>query len=53
MHDQYTNHVSKQSTEVFKTLSIEVIYVPQGGISMYQPIDRRVLGVIKHKAIST
>jgi hypothetical protein len=52
MLDQYTTHTSKQSKELFKTLLIEVIYVPKGGTSLYQPLDRRVLGVMKQKAVS-
>lgn len=45
--DCYKAHRTDAVKEVAKDLGIELIYVPACGTSIYQPLDRRIFGILK------
>lgn len=47
--DVYPAHRTPNVKEVAKTLDITLIYVPANGKGLYQPLDRRLFGIIKSK----
>jgi hypothetical protein len=48
--DQYPTHVSVSSTLEAARLGIQLIRVPKGATGTWQPLDRRVYGVMKSNA---
>ena len=48
--DVHSTHRTKDVKTKAKELGIELIYVPAGGTSKYQPLDRRVFGELKSRA---
>ncbi|KAK8863852.1 hypothetical protein M9Y10_011543 [Tritrichomonas musculus] len=47
--DQYPSHTTSLAKEVAQELRIELIYVPKNATGVYQPLDRRIFGIIKAK----
>jgi hypothetical protein len=48
--DLYKAHQSVQ--ELCQTLGIRVIFVPANGTGKYQPLDRKIFGIIKNRLAS-
>jgi hypothetical protein len=48
--DQYPTHVSVPSTALAARLGIQVITVPKGATGTWQPLDRRIYGIMKSSA---
>ena len=47
--DAYASHRSKEVKEHAKSLGIDLIYVPASGTGEYQPLDRKIFGILKGK----
>ncbi len=47
--DCFKAHCTKKVKKAAKLYSIELIFVPANGTSDYQPLDRRIFGVVKSK----
>jgi hypothetical protein len=47
--DQFTVHITNRVTETAEKLGIEIIWVPKGATSKYQPRDRCAFGALKSK----
>lgn len=45
--DKYSVHVSDEIKNKAKQLNINLLYVPEGGTSKYQPLDVSINGIIK------
>ena len=45
--DIYTTHIADEIREIATNLGIECIYVPANGTGQYQPLDRRIFGIMK------
>ena len=50
--DVYRAHIEKSVKEEAKKLGIKLIFVPACATGLYQPLDRRLYGIIKKKLIS-
>ena len=48
--DVYAAHRSQVIKDKAKELNIELLYVPAGGTSIYQPLDVRIFGELKSRA---
>jgi hypothetical protein len=48
--DVYKAHRTQKLRERARELNIELLFVPAGGTSLYQPLDRRVFGELKSRA---
>jgi hypothetical protein len=48
--DVYKAHRTDKLKERAKELNIELLFVPAGGTSLYQPLDRRIFGELKSRA---
>ena len=48
--DVYPSHRTAAVQELANELDIELLYVPAGGTSLYQPLDRRIFGELKSRA---
>ena len=46
----YAAHRSQVIKDKAKELNIELLYVPAGGTSIYQPLDVRIFGELKSRA---
>jgi len=49
--DKHKTHKTEKVTNYAKEKNIHLIYVPEGMTSIYQPLDIRINGIIKGKAI--
>lgn len=47
--DVYTTHIDNDVKQRVRELDIELIYVPVNGTGLYQPLDRKIFGVVKKK----
>lgn len=47
--DCFKAHCTKKVREYARRLFIELIYVPANGTSDFQPLDRRIFGIVKSK----
>ena len=47
--DVYPAHRTLNVKEAARALDITLIYVPANGTGIYQPLDRRLFGIIKSK----
>jgi len=45
--DIYTTHIADEIRDIATQLGIECIYVPANGTGQYQPLDRRIFGIVK------
>ena len=45
--DIYTTHIADSIKEEASNLNIECIYVPANGTGTYQPLDRKIFGIVK------
>jgi hypothetical protein len=50
--DQYTVHISTESRRLASELNIDFIPIPRGGTGRFQPLDRRIFGIMKSKGRS-
>ena len=50
--DQYGSHMTNIFTEYAKNNNINILYIPVGLTSKYQPLDVGVNGILKNKAIN-
>lgn len=50
--DQYSSHVSDSTKRMANNLSIRLIYIPVSATDLFQPLDRRIFGIMKSKAAS-
>jgi hypothetical protein len=50
--DQYTVHISAESRRLASELNIDLITIPRGGTGRFQPLDRRIFGIMKSKGRS-
>ena len=50
IHDVYTVHRKIEVINEAAALNIEMIFIPAGLTDAYQPLDRRIFGVLKAKA---
>ena len=50
--DRYASHVSEKTQNVAKSLGITLIYIPTSATDAYQPLDKRVFGILKSMAAS-
>jgi hypothetical protein len=48
--DAYRAHRTNKVRQRAKELNVELVFVPAGGTSLYQPLDRRVEGELKSRA---
>ena len=48
--DVYPGHRTEDVIKKARSLKIELLYVPAGGTSIYQPLDRRIFGELKSRA---
>lgn len=47
--DSFKAHCTKEVIQEAKRLDIELIYVPTNGTGEFQPLDRRIFGILKSK----
>lgn len=47
--DCYSAHRTKEIKKLAKAKKIELIFVPANGTGLYQPLDRRIFGILKSK----
>ena len=50
--DRYASHVSDNTQNVADSLGIKLIYIPTSATDEYQPLDKRVFGILKSMASS-
>lgn len=50
--DRYSSHVSDSTTEYAANIGIRLVFVPTSGTEIYQPLDRKVFGILKSQAAS-
>jgi hypothetical protein len=48
--DVYPTHRTERVREAAMSLNIEILYVPAGGTSQFQPLDARIFGELKSRA---
>ena len=48
--DRYASHVSDNTQTVADSLGISLIYIPTSATDEYQPLDKRVFGILKSMA---
>ena len=47
--DIYTTHIPETVKSFAESLNIELIYVPANGTGLFQPLDRRIFGILKQR----
>ena len=47
--DCFKAHINQKIKDLAKSLKIDLIIVPACGIGSYQPLDRRIFGIVKNK----
>ena len=47
--DVYRAHKDPKVIREAKKLNIKLIYIPSGGTGLYQPLDRKIFGIVKAK----
>lgn len=47
--DQYPSHCTPLVKEVAQQFNIQLIYIPKNATGVFQPLDRRIFGIIKTK----
>lgn len=50
--DVYRAHRTEAVKNRARELNIELVYVPANGTSLYQPLDLRIMGILKKKSIA-
>ena len=50
--DRYASHVSENTKAVANNLGITLIYIPTSATDVYQPLDKRIFGIMKSMASS-
>jgi len=50
--DRYASHTSDEIKACANDLGIHLVYIPTSGTEVYQPLDRKVFGVLKSMASS-
>jgi hypothetical protein len=50
--DQYRSHMTMKVMQLAQRLHIFIIYGPNGGTGLYQPLDRNVFGALKSVGLS-
>ena len=48
--DRYTSHTSESTKNIAKNLGIRLVYIPTSATDLYQPLDKRIFGVMKSSA---
>ena len=51
--DVYPTHREEDIKAFAKTMEIELIFVPANGTGQFQPLDRRIFGIVKKKLVAT
>ena len=47
--DQYPSHCTSLVKEIAQQFNIQLIYIPKNATGVFQPLDRRIFGIIKAK----
>ena len=51
--DRYSSHITTEVLQTASQLQIKMIYIPTSATEKYQPLDKRVFGVLKSMAASS